>query len=151
MFSLAARNDRVDVRPYLRRICDLTTPNFASPVDDSRSDNRCNRAIPTLLCPFETGNLIIDDCTFALTKDVSDRGIGLLLSAPFKTEDLIVAFWLSRQETESPWFFRGTAVRNDPIGGGFWLLGVRLESFLNPRRFKQLLPIAANLLPPAEA
>ena len=89
-----------------------------------------------------------------ITKDFGDRGLGLILNHPFPTQEVVVGFWLNTSEAQDPWFFLGKIQRSLQIGGGFWLLGVEMQEFMNerwPLQLQPLLPLAHKLVPPAPA
>jgi hypothetical protein len=122
-----------------------TSPNLPPLEGDFRSENRANRTIPTLLTPWEDAEPAVDESTYALTKDFSDRGVSLVLHQPFKAEQVVVGFRL-----ESVRFTLGNVRQNVPLGGGFWQLGVELTGILDPAVFPQiqsLLPLTAPLVP----
>lgn len=151
MFSFTKSKQSIDLSPFIRRICDLTTPNLTSSPELARAENRYNRALPSLIMPWVAGRPVLDQSLFGLTKDIADRGIGLILSAPLEADELLVGFWLNAEEMHEPWFFTGSSRRCAPIGGGFWTLGVELNEFANPMltaKLESLMPLAAELLPP---
>lgn len=151
MFSFTKSKKSVDLSPFIRRICDLTTPNMTSSPELVRTENRYNRAIPSLVMPWVGGLPLVDQCLFGLTKDISDRGIGLILTEPFDFDELLLGFWLDSDEMSEPWFFVASARRCSPIGGGFWSLGVELSELATPllsSHLSSLTPHAAKLLPP---
>ena len=151
MYSFAQHKKTVDLQPYIRRISDLTTPNL-SKVSSGRSEARLNRAIPTLLSPWENGRPMVDEISICLTTDVADRGVGLVLSQPFRAKQVVVGYWVSEDEMSEPWFFLADVCRNQPMGGRFWVLGVELIEFAKIESKEALAAmkvVAADLLPPA--
>ena len=57
-----------------------------------RFENRHNRIIPALLCPWEQNTPIVSKAVVAITKDFSDRGVGLILSNTFDAQNVVVGF-----------------------------------------------------------
>ena len=150
MFSFAYHKKTVDLYPYIRQICDLTTPNLATMVA-GRSEDRFNRTIPTLLCPWENDRPVVDECAICLTSDLADRGIRLVLAQPFRAERVAVGYWIGSNQMREPWFFLGDVRRNQPIGGGFWAVGIELTEYANTdhqEAFADLRETAAKLLSP---
>lgn len=151
MFSFTKRKKSVDLTPFVRRICDLTTPNMTTSPELVRVENRYNRAIPTLLVPCVGGRPLVDDHVVGITKDFADHGVGLVLNESFESNELLLGFWLDSDEMSEPWYFHGSARRCSAVGGGFWALGVELEEFANPTlgsSLELLHPLASRLLPP---
>ena len=154
MFSFTKNKNTVELSPYVRRICDLTTPNITSSPELVRDENRYNRAIPTLVVPWVANRPIVDDFVICITKDTADHGIGLVLTEPFHADDVVLGFWVDAAQMSDPWFFLGKTRRCSPMGGGFWTLGVELSEFANSRFMKEvepLRPTASKLLPPCNS
>lgn len=151
MFSFAQRKKVVDLCPRIRRLCDLTAPNRTTPFLQGRTENRYNRTIPTLLGPWQDNQATADECAVGLTCDISDRGVGLVFSQPFRADSVVVGYWVSSDVMAEPWFFLGNICHNDPIGGGFWKVGIELCEFANANHADSLAalkPLAARLLSP---
>jgi hypothetical protein len=140
MFSFAARKKTVDFQRFIRRLIDRTMPN-SDLSNTQRQDNRHNRVIPALVCPLRDNTPILADVVIAITKDISDQGVGLIMSAPYRASDVVVGVFDPDLATQDPWFFRGRAQSNVAIGGGFWLLGIRLTEFMNDDWRVQLAPL----------
>jgi hypothetical protein len=149
MFSFDTRKRLCEVRDFLRKLVDLSSPNLPPLEGDFRSEARSNRALPALLTPWEHGEPLADESTYALTKDFSDRGLSLVLHQPFKSTEVVVGLWL-----ESPRFVLGKVRQNVPLGGGYWQVGVELNECLDSSehpRVQSLVPLAARLVPRAAA
>jgi len=155
MFSFQSTKKSINLQGYIRRICNGTTPNntHASENEDGRSENRYNRTIPVLLCPWEVTEPRLEKLTTALTKDLCDRGVGLTLPHPFAADEIALGFNLGEPVMQEPWFFRAKLHRNTPLGGGFWLIGAELTEFLNDNyryELEPLLKAAEKLRPPGQ-
>lgn len=151
MFSFARRKPSVDLCPYVRRICDLTTPNLPNVDSSGRTENRSNRTIPTLLCPWENRGPAIDECTSCLTSDLSDRGVRLVLTQPLHAQQVVLGYWIDEDDMEEPWFFLADVRRCQAVGGGFWNLGVELTDLAHVEFREEVAPLrefATQLLPP---
>jgi hypothetical protein len=144
----------VEAYPYLRRLCDLTTPNVSCSDEYGRSENRYNRTIPVLLCPWTNDAPLIDQAAIVLTKDIADGGLGLVVPHAHWSGNVALGFWLNEAVMSEPWFFLGAVQRSASFGGGYWCLGVELKEFANPEHGEALAPLhelARSLLPHAEA
>ena len=138
------------VAGYLRRICDLTSPNLPR-LDDGRERIRQNRTLPVLLAPWEDGVPVVAEAATALTKNISDYGVSITMSQPFRAAEAVLGIWLTEVQGYEPWFFRGPIRLNVPIGGGFWGLGIEVIERLEVTAGSQvagLLTLAKELLPP---
>ena len=148
MFSFKSNKKRLALEKYVRRLADTTTPNIHPIAEDTRVTRRQNRVLPTILVPWEDGELLVDESATVLIKDISDHGVGLVLNQPFRAMEVLICLWLA--DEESPWFFRGTVRQNSAIGGGFWVLGIELTDFLNANeisKVEELLSLVNKLLP----
>jgi hypothetical protein len=151
MFSFIDRKKRLKVKRYLARICDCTSPNLAAPADDERAENRYNRCIPTLICPWEDGEPCVNECTIVLTKDFAENGIGIVANQPIRADKVLVGVWSDERVANVPWFFLGDVRRNTPLGGGFWIVGVALTEFANDEYrdvLHDVMPLALRLRTP---
>ena len=149
MFSFDTRKRLNQVRTFVRHVVDVTSPNLPPLEGESRSENRSNRVLPALLAPWEDGGPSVDEISYALTEDLCDRGLSLVLHQPFKAVQVVVGLWL-----ESPRFALGDVRQNVPLGGGFWQLGVELVDLLDPAEYpdlQSLVPLAAYLRPRRKA
>lgn len=152
MFSFAKSKQVVDVYPYVRRLCDLSAPNLA--VSERRSEDRHIRAIPALLVPWKDGRPLVNNSVIGLTSDIADRGVGLILHEPFRAESVVVGYWAASDDMLEPWYFLGSICHEQALGGGYRSVGVEFAEFANADYTDELLPLrplAAKLLPPAEA
>ena len=149
MFSFDTRKRLGEVRDFLRQLVDLSSPNLPPLEGDFRSQTRSNRVLPVLLSPWEHAQPVVDESTYAFTKDISDRGLSLVLGQPFKSFEVVVGLWL-----DSPRFVLGEVRQNVPLGGGFWQIGVELTGLLDSVEHPQiqsLMPLASRLVPSAKA
>ena len=152
MFSFSARKKSAAAQRYIRRLVDLTIPNRAGLGNMERYENRHNRSIPTLLCPWEQNRPIVSKAIVAITKDFSGQGIGIVLSGAFDAKDIVVGFCLRKVAANEPLFFLGVRRTSVPIGGGFWQLGIEFTEFMNQNwhsELEPLFPMAQKLLPPS--
>ena len=141
MFSFDGRKKQLDIHSHIRRILDLTVPNYSGDLGADRSEPRFNRVIPTVLCPWEKGRPEMASCTFATTRDLASEGVGLVLPQPFRAEEVLLGFWLEEAVMEQPWFFLGRAQSLRRIGGGYWTLGVQLTEYKGAGCRGELAPL----------
>jgi hypothetical protein len=145
MFSFDTRKRLCEVQSFVRQLVDLTTPGLPPDGGEFRTEGRSNRALPVLVTPWEDGQPVVDESTYAITKDFSDRGLSVVLQQPFKSVQVVVGLWL-----ESPRFSLAEVRQNASLGGGFWQLGLELTQLLNVAEFPQaqrLIPLAGWLAP----
>jgi len=150
VFSFSARKQRVEIAPYLRRICDCSTPNSGRIERLERIENRYNRTLPVLFWPWENDRVLADEGATAVTKDLTDQGIALILNGPIAQREIVVCLLSDDSDVVEPWFFLGQVLRCEEIGAGFRLIGVELSDFLNrnrPESVEVLRPQTERLRP----
>ncbi|MCI0360465.1 MAG: hypothetical protein L0211_18465, partial [Planctomycetaceae bacterium] len=136
------------VQSRLRRIVDLTVPNFSPELERDRIECRSNRVIPALLCPWRNDAPDIERHAFVLTRDISSDGAGLVLNTPFRDQELLLGFWLDPGVMPEPWLFLGNVQHLRKWGGGYWTLGVHLTEFAGSGmrgKFACLSPLLSQL------
>ena len=146
MFFTRKQGERRRIEGYLRRICDLTTPNLLQ-AEEFRSRTRYNRVFPVVLAPWDAGRPVATEATTALTRDICDHGLSVTMPRPFQFEEVAIGIWVSRDEGCDPWFFRSLVCQNVSIGGGFWALGLQVVEILNAAHVAGLVPLVQQLLP----
>jgi hypothetical protein len=145
MFPFGRRPRNLAVHKVIRRILDAVHPEPASFDYEARWEHRLHRTAPVLLAPYDR-ELSIQEATFALTKNLSTRGLALVLPQPFRAERVAVGFWFAEQA----YFVSGEVRQNVPLGGGFWQLGIELTESLNPAQtpdIRRMVSLAARLDP----
>ena len=83
----------------------------------------------------------VDECAFVLTKDLSDAGIGIVANQPICASKVLIGIWPNEKVANEPWFFVSEVIRNAPLGGGFWVLGIELTEFANQEYQDVLKPL----------
>jgi len=152
MYSFDERKKSHTVQSRVRRLLDLTVPNFADQLQSERLEERYNRTLPALLCAWENDQPVTDSCVYVVTKDVASEGVGILLQQPFRADKVMLAFWLDHTEAREPWFFVGVGRNLRKIGAGFFTMGVQLTDFVGSGCYGNrapLAPLMKQLLPPA--
>ena len=151
MLFLKKRRQTIDLAPYMRRIIDLTTPNLPSQGNVGRTENRYNRSIPVLVTGWTEKGDVTKPVTFGVTKDLTDKGISVILFGELELSHVMVGFWLSAQHAETPLFCLGHCLRQQAIGGGFNLWAIELYEFATETyasKIQKIMPLANQLLPP---
>lgn len=145
MFSFRRRAKNLEVYKVIRRFLDTVQPELAPYEGEARWERRLHRTVPMLLAPYDD-ELSIDEASYALTKNLSDTGLAIVLPQPFRAERVAVGFWFADQAH----FVLGKVRQNVPLGGGFWQLGIELTETFDPAKapeFRRLLTLTARLDP----
>src|SRR5437773_7913954 len=89
MFLFSKRRRSLEVIPQrIRRILDKTVETSIGDDEPRRRSRRYTRFMPALLAPWRDGGPIADVVCFALTRNISDTGVGLILPKPFESREL---------------------------------------------------------------
>jgi hypothetical protein len=86
----------------------------------------------------------------ALTRDISDHGLSVILSESMQIEELAVGFWLPQSE-DRPRFFLGSARHTQYLGGRFWALGIEVLRKLESGETAALSDLAMTMLPAGDS
>ena len=137
-------------RYYLKRVGQLTRPADGPGITDSRREPRQLRAIPLLLCPWHDGAPVTVECRLVIAKDVSEHGLGVLVSDPPCGRLFVVGLQPDIRDPSQPWFFLGERRHLTEDASGCWTMGVQLMQFINPifdDEVRQLRPMMKCLKP----
>jgi hypothetical protein len=152
MFWFNRDRKRVELQATVRRIVDLTLP----PMNEVtvRTEQRFDRSLPVLIAPWESGKPLVDQASIAVTKDLSDHGVAVIVTEPWNVSEVVVAFQIFNRQagavrTETDAIFIRASVRNlFSMGGGRWQLGLYLEEVVKcDKALAALRPLATALLP----
>ncbi len=154
MFSFTRRKKRLELQTLLTRLVDLTTPNLTHFNEEDRIAKRYIRVLPVLLAPWEDERPVVAEATTALTKDLSERGVALILNQPFRADELLVGFLVPPMDTTGKdmdaLFAKGHLRQCIPLGGGYWQLGIELIDFIDEAQtpaIAEIMPLLESLAP----
>ncbi len=145
MFSFRRRPKNPSIHKVIRKFLSAVHPELGPSEREARWEYRLHRTAPVLLAPYDD-ELSLGEASYALTKNLSDSGLALVLPQPFRAERLAVGFWFGDQAH----FVLAQVRQNVPLGGGFWQLGVELLETLDPAQspmIRRMLTLAARLDP----
>jgi hypothetical protein len=152
MFAFRSERKRIALQALVRRVSDLTMPNLAPPGDNPRLEIRRNRCFPALVVPYPGKRLLVADAAVALTRDIVDQGMSLVVPRAVEVEDVIVAFWLYGPHVEpgkpEQYLLHAQRRHCEELGGDFWLLGLKLIELVSaPKIMRALQALTLHLLP----
>jgi len=149
MYSFEENSKQIEVRGLAQRISNATIPNRPKADSRDRVDDRYNRSLSTVLLPWADGKAVIGAPLYAVTKDISEVGLSLVLREPAVPPQMVCGFWL-----DAPYFVRAELRHSEPIGGGFWQVGIEMTELFtlaDQDDHEQLEQLAANLDPKQSA
>jgi len=103
-------------------------------MDGPRSESRVPMVGVVLVIPMVNDEPAIGQAFTAITKEVSTTGMSLVLSEPRGLDEVIVGVRWEGDMT----YLRAVAKHLNPLGGGFFQLGLRVTSLAHPSDYPQI-------------
>ncbi len=131
---LFSRNKTVGVQTFLLKLVNNQCPELAPLFDNRRDETRATVCVVTLVVPLKEGVPQLAEHFATVTKEFSTTGVSIVLDEPRGLDDVILAF---RSEQEMV-FLRGTAKHLNPMGAGFFHLGIQLSTLVSADEYPEL-------------
>ena len=126
--TLFTRDKKRAVQSFILNVVNNNCPELAGLMEGPRLENRVNLTVAVLVVPVEDGRQLVDKAFTAVTKEFSTAGLALVLDGPKALDEVILGFRWEREMT----FIRATARHLNPIGGGFFQLGLQMNEVVHP-------------------
>ena len=131
---LFSRNKAVGVQTYLLKLVNNHCPELGAMLENRRDETRVPVCMVTLVVPLEDDKPNLVDHFPTVTKEFSTTGVSIVLDHPRGLKDVILAF---RWEDEMT-FVKGTAKHLNPMGAGFFHLGIQLDAVVRVDEYPDL-------------
>ena len=123
---LFTKNKETGVHTFILKVVNNNCPELTSLLEGPRLDRRVNLTVVVKVVPVEDDEIITERAFTAVTKEFSANGLGLVLSEAVGLDEMILAFrWKGEMV-----FVRAVAKHLNPIGGGFYQLGVNFTEMV---------------------
>ena len=132
--SLFARNKELGVQSFIVKLVNNNCPELKALIEGPRTDRRVNLTIPVAVIPVQNKRLLVKQGFFAVTKEFSGAGVGVVLDKPRGPDVAVLGVHFDGETT----FLRGTARHLDPMGGGFFLAGYKLSDVVRALEHPEL-------------
>jgi len=132
--SLFSRKKEMEVQSLMLKLLNNNCSELKSLIDGPRLEARVNLTIVVLVVPCENGQPQIDRAFPVVTKEFSTNGVSLVLQEPLGLDEVIIGFrweWTMK-------FLYGKTKHLNPLGAGFYQLGVRLTKAVRPEDYPGL-------------
>jgi hypothetical protein len=136
-FFTKTRDKSNEVQSFMLKMVNNNCPDVQGLMDGPRLESRVNLSVVVAVIPVEDGRPLVDKRFNAVTKELTTRGLSVVLSECRAADDVIVGFHWER----SMKFLLAQARHLSPMGGGFWQLGLRLKEVVHPDDFPELADI----------
>jgi hypothetical protein len=110
------------VQNFVLKIINNNCPELKALIDGPRRDKRVNLSLVVLVVPLENGELQVDNAFYAVTREFSSNGVGIILSQQQALDEVILGFRLESEMT----FVHATAKHLNAMGNGFYHLGLEM-------------------------
>ncbi len=109
-------------------------PDLEAMIEGPRLEGRVRLSVVVLVIPYEHGRPVMTQMFAAVSKEFSTNGMSLVLNQPRGLDQVVVGF---RTEGATK-FALAKAKHLNPMGAGFYQLGLRLTKMIPTGDFPEL-------------
>ena len=131
---LFSKKPPVGVQSFLLRYVNSHCPELGSMLDNRREESRIPICEVTIVVPIQDGKLQMAEQFPTVTKEFSTTGVSIVLDHPRGLEEVALAFRSEKEMT----FLKGIARHLNPMGAGFYHLGIELNSVVRANEYPEL-------------
>jgi len=131
---LFSRNKTVGVQTFLLNLVNKQCPELVAMLENRRDESRVPLCQVALVVPLEDGKPDLANHFHTVTKEFSTTGVSIVLDQPRGLNDVIIGL---RWETETT-LLRGAAKHLNPMGAGFFHLGIQLSEVVRLDEYPEL-------------
>jgi hypothetical protein len=135
---LFTRNRESEVRGFVLKVVNNNCPELKSLLEGPRADSRVNLTVVVLVVPVHRKKLMLEQSFFAVTKEFSGSGVGLVVERPRPIEEAVLGF---RWEGDTV-FLRAWSKHLHPLGGGFFQIGMELTEVVPVGDYPELASLS---------
>ncbi len=129
-----AKDRTREVQSFLLKVVNNNCQELLSLMEGPRSESRVPLVGVVLVVPLVNKQPAMGQAFTAITKELSTTGMSLVLSEPRGLDEVAVGV---RWEGEMT-YLRAKAKHLNPLGGGFFQLGLHVTAMLHPGDYPQL-------------
>lgn len=131
---LFSRNKTAGVQAFMLKLANTHCPELRPLSDNRRKETRVPFCAVVLVVPLENGTPQLGRHFPAVTRDLCTRGVSIVLDQPRGLRELLIGF---RWENDMK-FLRGNAKHLNPMGAGFFRLGIELSEVVSADEYPEL-------------
>jgi hypothetical protein len=131
---LQSRKKSLGVQSLLLKLINNNCPELKTLVEGPRRDKRVNLSLVVLVVPLEDGELQIGKAFYAVTRDISTTGIGVIMAQQRALDEVIIGFRMEKEII----FCRANAKHLNPMGNGFYQLGMEIAEMIPNSKYPEL-------------
>ncbi len=125
--TLFTKNKVREVQSFILKVVNNNCADLRTRLDGPRLEGRANLTLVVLIVPIEDGKIRVDRAFTAVTKEFSTSGTAIVLEQPMGFDEVIVGFRWEQDVT----FIRAEAKHLNPMGGGFFQLGLQMNEVVH--------------------
>lgn len=122
MFFLQTRKKTLSVQSFVLKLINNNCPELKALIEGPRLDKRVNLSLVVLVVPLEDWKLQVGKAFYAVTRELSSNGVGIILSQQHALDEVVLGFRLENEMT----FVHATAKHLNVMGNGFYYLGLEM-------------------------
>ncbi len=131
---LFSRNKALGVQAFLLKVVNNHCPELTPLLENRRDESRVPVCVVTLVVPLKDGKPHVARHFPTVTREISTTGVSIVLDQPRGLDEVILAF---RWENEMK-FIKGNAKHLNPMGAGFYQLGIQLSTVVRVDEYPEL-------------
>ncbi len=132
--SLFTKDRTRAVQSFLLKVVNNNCRELQTLMDGSRTESRVPMVRVVLVVPLVGNQPVMAQAFTAITKELSTTGMSLIMTEFFALDEVIVGVRWEGDMT----YLRATAKHLNPMGGGFYQLGLHVTSLAHPSDYPQL-------------
>ncbi len=129
-----SRKREQEVQSFVLKVVNNNCEELEHLADGPRLEGRVRLCVVVLVVPVENGKPAVEQTFAAVTKEFSTSGLSLVVDSARAPEEAIVAFRWEREMR----YVRAEARHLNPMGAGFYQLGLQLVRMVRPSDFPEL-------------
>ena len=135
---LFTKRKELGVQTFILKLVNNNCSELQALLDGPRLEHRANLTVVVLVIPIENGRPVLRQMFPAVTKEIATAGLSLVLDEPKAPDEVILGFrWESQMN-----FIRAEAVHLNPMGAGFYQLGLRMTEMVHPADLPELRSVS---------
>jgi len=134
VFLLQNRKKILSVQNFVLKIINNNCPELKALIEGPRLDKRVNLSLVVLVVPLEDRKLQVDNAFYAVTRELSANGVGIILSQQRALDEVVLGFRLQSEMT----FVLATAKHLNAMGNGFYHLGLEMMEIVPSSKYPEL-------------
>lgn len=135
---LFTRRKELGVQSFILKLVNNNCSELQALIEGPRLEHRANLTVAVLVIPIERGRPDVRQTFSAVTKEIATAGLSLVLDEPKAPDEVVLGFrWESAMN-----FIRARAMHLNPIGAGFYQLGLRMTEMVHVADYPELRSVS---------